>query len=75
LRLASIQGAFQPRISGADFQRAVNHCRNPVCGFGLKPVIARVRPDVRPPSIRWRQASLILHAHYAGVFSGNMPHL
>jgi len=39
---------------------------------GLKPVIARVRPDVRLPSIRWRLASLILHARYA-IFPGACP--
>jgi hypothetical protein len=47
----------------------------PVCVLGLKPLIARVGPDVRLPSIRWHLASLILHAHYAGIFSGSMPHL
>ena len=39
---------------------------------GLKPVIARVRPNVRLPSIRWRLASLILHARYA-IFPGACP--
>jgi hypothetical protein len=39
---------------------------------GLKPVIARVRPNVRLPSIRWRLASLILHARYA-IFQEHAP--
>ncbi len=34
---------------------------------GLKPALALVRVDVSPPSIRWREASLILHARYAAI--------
>jgi hypothetical protein len=40
---------------------------------GLKPILALVRPDVPPPSIRWREANLILHARYAVIIVGNMP--
>jgi hypothetical protein len=47
-----------------------------VCVLGLKPVIARVRLQcLTNPSIRWRVASLILYARYAGISPGGMPHL
>jgi len=42
--------------------------------FGLKPVHrARKTPVSHPPSIRWRMASLILYARYAGIFPGQCP--
>ncbi|MEX3860428.1 hypothetical protein AB3X94_42030, partial [Paraburkholderia sp. BR10923] len=47
----------------------------PVSRDGLKPVLALVRLDVSPPSIRWLDTSLILHARYAVFNIGNMPHL
>ncbi len=40
---------------------------------GPKPIVALVRPSVSPPSIRWRLASLILHAHCAGIFREHAP--
>lgn len=47
----------------------------PVNCNGSKSILAPVRAEVSLTSIRWREASLILYARYAGIMTGSMPHL